>query len=397
MKKLIFVFFVLLLNCTLIFSVDKKSNTISFEKEIEEYSISELQNDIEQIKTENDKLKIEIENLKIRHVEQSSFFENIISMIFWVVGFIGIIITLGFSLFIWVFKEPKIVFSKIMNARKEIKELTKNFEHDLETEYKQQSTIFLLGKKGLYSYTEYDWERIKIFASIAEKIAEDKRKSADWYFIGSLYFHKREFENAVIALKQAIEIDNNKEYLEIAYKDLGNTYDELGCYNDAITYYKKALLINDNNYKVHNNMGISYTGLGEYKKAFECFNKCLEIKNDQEYVYTNYFEYQLTQLGDFDSKLLNQYNQLFRVDNPKCIKTHSIFEMLDIYRRIIKGVNNIEELLDSWKQKGYFLVEDSNYREIKKWIDSQPDVEIKNNLLIAYNYFERERVTEKSY
>jgi tetratricopeptide (TPR) repeat protein len=400
MKKTIFILVLFLTSHLYIFPNDKASIVESTVKstKTEEFTPKVLYSEIQQLKIENIQLKTEVDQLKNSHNEQVTYYQSIINLIFWVVGFMGIVITLGFSLFIWTFKEPKVVFSKIMSARKEIKELTKNFEHDLNNEYKQQSTIFLLGRKGLYSYTEYDWEKIKVFARLAEKIDENKRKSEDWYFIGSMNFHSEKYEAAIEALKKVIEIDklNDSEYLEVAYKDLGNTYDEFGKYNEAIDCYNKVLEINSNSYRAYNNLGIAYTGLENYEKAFECFNRSLEIDESQEYVYTNYFEYNLTLDEEFNPKLLRKYRQLFKEKNKENIKTHSIFEMLNVYMQIKNGENNVEELLNSWKEKGYYVADNSNYREIKKWIEKQTNLELKEKLLTAYNFFDQDQKRIKS-
>jgi len=353
MKKTILILVILLTSHIYLFPSDKISNsepTLKLSK-TEEFIPKELYDDIQQLKIENTQLKTEINQLKSRHDEQTNYYQSVISLIFWVVGFMGIVITLGFSLFIWTFKEPKVVFSKIMSARKEIKELLKNFEHDIKNEYKQQSTIFLLGRKGLYLYTESDWARIKVYAGLAEKIEDNKRKSPDWYFIGSMNFHNEEYEAAIIAFKKAIEIDelNDREYIEVAYKDLGNTYGKLNRYNDAIECYNNILKINSRSYQAFNNLGVAYNALENYEKAFENFKSSLEINEFQEIVYTNWFEFNLTQNEDFNPKLLKKYKLLFKEKNAENLKTHSIFEALNTYMKIYKGANNIEELLNSWK------------------------------------------------
>jgi Flp pilus assembly protein TadD len=50
-----------------------------------------------------------------------------------------------------------------------------------------------------------------------------------------------------------------------------------GKFEDALSYFEQALLMDQNNAEVWNQKGAALRSLGRYDEALECFNKALQI------------------------------------------------------------------------------------------------------------------------
>ena len=67
-------------------------------------------------------------------------------------------------------------------------------------------------------------------------------------------------------------MDSIDELIKIGKKQL-----EDGQYDDALSLFQKAILLNQNDPDLWNLKGIALRSLGRYNEAVECFNKSLEI------------------------------------------------------------------------------------------------------------------------
>ena len=67
-------------------------------------------------------------------------------------------------------------------------------------------------------------------------------------------------------------MDSIDELIKIGKKQL-----EDGQYDDALSLFQKAILLNQNDPDLWNLKGIALRSLGRYNEAIECFNKSLEI------------------------------------------------------------------------------------------------------------------------
>jgi len=73
--------------------------------------------------------------------------------------------------------------------------------------------------------------------------------------LGSIFFDKGMFDEAINAWKRMVEIDPNSAD---AYYNLGNAYDEKGMFYDAVLAWKRALEINPDIMDAHYNLGFVY-------------------------------------------------------------------------------------------------------------------------------------------
>jgi len=57
----------------------------------------------------------------------------------------------------------------------------------------------------------------------------------------------------------------------------GQSFLKDGKFNDALSYFEQALLLNQDDPDLWNNKGIALRSMGRYEEAMECFNKSLKI------------------------------------------------------------------------------------------------------------------------
>jgi len=57
----------------------------------------------------------------------------------------------------------------------------------------------------------------------------------------------------------------------------GKLFLEDGKFNDALSFFEQALLLNQNDPDLWNYKGIALRSMGRYEEAMICFNKSLEI------------------------------------------------------------------------------------------------------------------------
>jgi Flp pilus assembly protein TadD len=57
----------------------------------------------------------------------------------------------------------------------------------------------------------------------------------------------------------------------------GNQFIEDGQFEEALSHFEQALILQPNNPDVLNKKGVALRGLGRYNEALECFNKSLQL------------------------------------------------------------------------------------------------------------------------
>ena len=83
---------------------------------------------------------------------------------------------------------------------------------------------------------------------------------------------------------------------------LGCIYDELGNYNKALEFYKKALVVNPNSEEIMVNMGVTLATIGEISSAKIYYEKAIQINPNFINAYGNLGSL-LTELAKFDEAI----------------------------------------------------------------------------------------------
>jgi Flp pilus assembly protein TadD len=63
----------------------------------------------------------------------------------------------------------------------------------------------------------------------------------------------------------------------------GKTLLVQGIFEEALSYFEQALLLDQNNAEIWNQKGAALRSLGRYDEALECFNKALELDPADKY------------------------------------------------------------------------------------------------------------------
>ncbi|MCA9793055.1 MAG: tetratricopeptide repeat protein [Candidatus Eremiobacteraeota bacterium] len=112
-------------------------------------------------------------------------------------------------------------------------------------------------------------------ASWADKTdykGEDKARE------GVKAYQARHFQESVKLLKSALDLGVKERPLVLTI--LGNAYDELEDYEQAIASHKQALREDPKLYQGWTNLGVAYRHVGDYDSAEEAYQKALELKPD---------------------------------------------------------------------------------------------------------------------
>ena len=96
------------------------------------------------------------------------------------------------------------------------------------------------------------------------------------YEISLSYLYQRNYEEAI---KHSDFIINsgkaNDRYMVTALMNKGSSLDAMGKSKEAVSVFKKALKINDENYLLHYNLGLTYSNLKENQKAVESLEEAI--------------------------------------------------------------------------------------------------------------------------
>jgi large repetitive protein len=118
---------------------------------------------------------------------------------------------------------------------------------------------------------------VKAAVSTSDKKAFDNMTSNDVSVLndkGDALYNQEKYEEAITYYDKALAIDPNYVY---ALNGKGNAIAVLGKYEEAITYYDKALAIDPNYSDALNNKGITLADLGKYEEAITYYDKALAI------------------------------------------------------------------------------------------------------------------------
>ncbi|MEL6561575.1 MAG: tetratricopeptide repeat protein [Bacteroidota bacterium] len=348
-------------------SFDTNSSTVF--KEVEE-----LKKETQILNVEVATLKTRIEELKEQNKAQSEYYKTSQNSMIWVMSLVFLILSAGFSLFIWFFKKPDEIWNKLKETQSNANQLLQK----LDQQYKYQESLFVLGPKGLYSYSNEDWNIIEVFASKASNVISFDRSAHDWFFIGLWDYKNKDFNKSIKAFLKATELDSQ---FEMAFRNLGNAYGEIGENEKSIKYYKKAIDLNPKDDITLNNLGVTYSSMGKIEEASSCFKKSIKIKPTVGYTYTNLFEHNLINEQAFDQ----QIEKLFLAEFSDDLAVFPIYQMMKVYKKIANG-EQCDLLITEWLKSYDSIGSQENYEPIKNWIATKQSP-IKSELEKALDFF----------
>jgi len=153
-------------------------------------------------------------------------------------------------------------------------------------EYDEENVQYLFLKTSiLYSLYQFD-DCINIYLKLLNLTKDTLLQSTYYNNLGLAYDGKNDFNNALKYYSKALKLQKNPSDRGTLYNNIGFIYFENGDYDKALDYYNEALLIKEKIYgqdhpeiaALYNNFGLVYYNKGEYPKALEYFNTALLIK-----------------------------------------------------------------------------------------------------------------------
>ena len=135
---------------------------------------------------------------------------------------------------------------------------------------------------------------------------EKEREELNYYYNrGDTFFDLGKFEDAIQNYDKAIELDSNVN--SACYYNRGTAYFSLGKFEDAIQDYNKAIDLNPNDDLSYSNRGNAYFSLGKFEDAIQDYNKAIDLNPNDDLSYNNkgnaYFS-----LGKFEDAI-QDYNK----------------------------------------------------------------------------------------
>ena len=172
---------------------------------------------------------------------------------------------------------------------------------------------------------------------------KEKEKLNYYYNRGDTFFDLGKFEEAIQNYDKAIELDSNVN--SIYYYNRGNAYFSLGKFENAIQDYNKAIDLNPNDDLSYNNRGNAYFSLGKFEDAIQDYNKAIDLNPNDDLSYNNrgnaYFS-----LGKFEDAI-QDYNKAIDL-NPNDASYYNnrgtTFANLEKYEDAIQDYNKTIDL-----------------------------------------------------
>ena len=180
---------------------------------------------------------------------------------------------------------------------------------------------------------------------ILEALYDDKpSEKIKEILIGALFSYGGYLnDDFILEYEKSIELFRRIIVLEPAnykaYYNLGISYYNLECFEDALHAYKTAIKINPNYKHGYYNIGLLYESTGDFQKAFEAYRKALEI--DPNYIYA------LHALNSVRQNLDNETNTDNKARKEKgAVK--QLISLLKVSKRI--RIDMIQEILKISKE-----------------------------------------------
>ncbi|BAZ08591.1 TPR domain protein [Calothrix sp. NIES-4071] len=182
----------------------------------------------------------------------------------------------------------------------------------LQTTLSGEMTYLSLFTVGLTRYTASDWNKAIDSFSDALKVENPSSaldKAAVYFFRGTAYVYKKDYNRAIVDYNQALKLDPNYDY---AYYNRGLAYYNKKDYDRAIADYNQALKLDPNYANAYYNRGLAYDYKKDYDRAIADYNQALKLdpKNANAYIGRGLAYYNKK---DYD-RAIADYNQALKLD-----------------------------------------------------------------------------------
>ncbi|MCU0643563.1 MAG: tetratricopeptide repeat protein [bacterium] len=119
------------------------------------------------------------------------------------------------------------------------------------------------------------------FKNLFTKFSSSLLSQGDHHaYKGFKAYENGDFQQAATEFNTSIEKGLTRYKLYEIYTALGNAYEDLALYEDAIAAHKKSLEIKPDFHKTWVNLGIVYRGIGDHEQAESSYNEAMKLKPD---------------------------------------------------------------------------------------------------------------------
>ncbi len=168
------------------------------------------------------------------------------------------------------------------------------------------------------------------------------------------------YREAEKVIKKALEHNFVKYDQAEAYAILGNIYNRLDYFQDAIEAYQKALEISPRSGRYWTNLGVVYRLTAQYDKAESCYQKALALDPDHPKLYTSLGAFHLTHTMKFNEAIM-YLEKAIQLDPGEA----TAYANMAIAQASVGNFEEADRFLVKATMKGY-----RNTRNAKRMIDN---------------------------
>lgn len=199
-----------------------------------------------------------------------------------------------------------------------------------------------------------------------------------YYYIyrGVFYVRNNKVQEAIEDYNTAIKLEPENPY---PYNNLACIYEDSQEYEEAISYFKKAIEVDkeENSFKFYDNIIDCYIRLNNTEMALKYFDEANKFVKSDKKLYLNKAKL-LTKMKLYD-KAIENYQEALKIKNITSDEIYSkmaaIFEKVGEYEKAIECYNKILEkapkYTDAYRQIGYMYYKLEDYEKAIKYYEFQ--------------------------
>lgn len=159
-------------------------------------------------------------------------------------------------------------------------------------------------------------QKINVNDVVRENSLSENKEAIKYYNLGINEAKNENYEKAISYYKKAVILDPKFAF---AYDNLGISYRKLNLYDEAIEAYKKSLAIDPNGQMPLQNIAIAYIYKKEYKNAVKSYESLAKLDETNPEVYYGIGNIYVQYLKDYENGLENlckAYNIYVETKSP---------------------------------------------------------------------------------
>ncbi|MGL5059475.1 MAG: tetratricopeptide repeat protein, partial [Microcoleus sp.] len=149
---------------------------------------------------------------------------------------------------------------------------------EMQVDLAEELKYLTLVTVGVSAYAADDWDNTIAQLTTALSEAKPNKTALDpaaiYFYRGTAYSRKGEYERAIADYNQAIQLNPK---LAEAFYNRGTAYSNKGEYDRAIADYDRAIQLNPKYAKAFNNRGTAYSNKGEYDRAIADYDRAIQL------------------------------------------------------------------------------------------------------------------------